>query len=254
MRIGVQDHAGGAHPGDMAAPEEQISTLLGYAFGQVGSEGAFLQVAVAGAGVPACVKGELDKARTIDTSEGIAAPEVRRAEQGLGDSDRVGAGLVNGAQMLFGQPVAIMTAQEVPFAPGDAEARIERKRVQGRGLGIRGSVKMRRAGADSVGDFVVGAMSTSSDPAAISIILGLDKAPVVAFLDHNDAGPEQELAVKRAIRYTQQISKRRLDPGRSAVGELRRLDLAAQAGERHCPAERGQAPVGHRSSRRGRAA
>jgi hypothetical protein len=109
----------------MAAPEEEISALAGRALRQVWAEGALLKVTVAGAGARAGMEGELDQTRAIDSGAGIATPEIGRAEEALGDGHRVGRGLVEGAQMLFGEPVTLCVAQEAAVFSRDLDKRVE---------------------------------------------------------------------------------------------------------------------------------
>src|SRR5207302_4921841 len=100
-RIGVQDAIGVAHNSDMAFPEQEIAAAQGPLFRSVKrlANSGLLHVAVARTGDAGGMQRHLHETRTIDAKAALAAPEIGRAHEALGNGDEVGLVLVAAAEV-----------------------------------------------------------------------------------------------------------------------------------------------------------
>src|SRR6266849_1182592 len=105
MRIGVNDGVGIPCDRDMALPENQVAALQlpGLGRRQHPAETVLLHVAVTRTAGACGVQRYLDQAGTIDAKTALAAPQIGRAGEALGDRDEIARVTVDGADMLVRQ-------------------------------------------------------------------------------------------------------------------------------------------------------
>ena len=95
-----------AHNRDVPLPEQQVTALqlVEHAAGQRNrlAERLLLHVAVARAGDPAGRESYLHQPGTVHAEVGLAAPQVRSAEEALRDCNKIGLGCIQGCKMPRG--------------------------------------------------------------------------------------------------------------------------------------------------------
>src|SRR5579872_2629308 len=101
MGVGMNDGAGVAGDRDMPIPEYQIAAFEFFCLAWIerSTESVLLHVAVARAGGARRVQGNLDEARTIDSKAALAAPQIGRANEALGDLDEIRGMLTDRTEM-----------------------------------------------------------------------------------------------------------------------------------------------------------
>src|SRR6185437_4790784 len=86
--IGVDERRAVTGDRDVALPEHQIAAAQ-FGKGRWLAELAFLHVAVARAWDARCLQCHLHQRRAVEAQRRLAAPEIRRAEELLGDRDEI---------------------------------------------------------------------------------------------------------------------------------------------------------------------
>lgn len=95
------------HHADMIGEEYQIATLRPLLVGKRAAQVALLHVAVARCKDARERKRQLDETRTVDAGTRAPAPKIGRAEQSLGDSDRIDRWRIEGPNMVRAEKTAI---------------------------------------------------------------------------------------------------------------------------------------------------
>ena len=131
VAIGVHERCASSRTiADMALPEHQVAAP------QVGMPGipatavpsaCFLHVAVARAGDAAGRQRQLHQAGAVEAEAGLAAPQIGRADEALGDGDEIGGDVVDGREMLRRHVAAAGRHRETRLVADDGETRPERQ-------------------------------------------------------------------------------------------------------------------------------
>src|SRR5262249_1156937 len=115
--IGVNERCRVAHDGHVALPEHEIAPpQFGGRNRERLAERLLLHGAVARAGNTARGKRDLEEARTVETERRLAAPQIGRSQEALGDRDEVALPLVDGNEVA---------RRHVAAGGGDRERRLD---------------------------------------------------------------------------------------------------------------------------------
>src|SRR5262249_3291982 len=244
--IGVNERCLLAHDGDVTLPEYEIaSPQFGGRDRELSAERVLLHGAVARAGNAARAERDLQEARAVEAERRLAAPQIGRAQEALGDRDEIAFFAVDGNEMACRNVAAGGGDREHVLAACDGEPASEREPLERRQLDRRPREHQRAQRRDLVGRRGTRSAQRARGQEA-RIAVGLELAPRPAFLDlvHGHALALERLGVER------RIGGGRLAQRRRRLGDFVKLALSHSATPR---ARRARARLGTRRPRAARA-
>src|SRR5215813_11731107 len=244
--IGVNERGRVAHDGHVALPEHEIAPpQLGGRDRELAAERLLLHGAVARAGNSARAERDLQEARTVEAERRLAAPQIGRSQEALGDRDEIAFMAVDGNEMARRYVAAGGRDRERVLAACDGAPASEREPLERRQLDRRSREHQRAQRSDLVGRRRTRSAQRARGQEA-RIAVGLELAPRPAFLDlvHGHALALERLGVERRIGGGRMAQRRR------RLDDFVKFTLSHSATPR---ARRARAPLGTRRPRAARA-